>query len=469
MLIHGYSDKGESFSKWKDIIGRQSEDGNEIRPVFEANACNYKTLTNEITIKDIAEAFDRALLHWFEALCEKYELDKAEAANQEFDAIVHSTGMLVIRAWLSTYAHRRGRLKRLVALAPATFGSPLAHRGRSWLGAIFKGNRNFGPDFLEAGAGVLDGLELGSRFTWDLAHKDMFGDKTCYGVGTDTPYVFVFCGNQAYGGPRALVNEPGTDGTVRWAGCPLNSRKISLDLTIDAARDPEKPRFSFSEWKNVDIPVFFVDGLNHGTILTEPKDELTELILEALSVDSEKAFRDVQAKAASRSAAAEPGQDGRGRWQQFVVHAVDERSDPIPDYNIQLIAQDANGSEFPIELMDLQEHPYSSDPSYRCYHVNVDEIYKLASVKKFTKWWVKVIASSGSELVGYTGFGYEERPEKVRPGDREWDAQLEITSLMTNEEVKLFFPWTTTLVELRMNREPVPFDRALASQICSFL
>ncbi len=143
LLIHGYSDTARSFQRWAEVLrqtGRASEDLTII------HACNYATLTNEVTLKDIAEGFDRAL-----------RVQVGLSQGEEFDAIVHSTGMLVIRAWLTTYgqAQRRGRLKHLIGLAPATFGSPLARKGRSWIGAIFKGNRTIGPDFFEAGDNVL--------------------------------------------------------------------------------------------------------------------------------------------------------------------------------------------------------------------------------------------------------------------------------------------------------------------------
>jgi hypothetical protein len=100
--------------------------------------------------------------------------------------------MLVIRQWLSTYPVRRGRLKRLIALAPATFGSPLAHQGRGVLGALFKGDKQVGPDFLEVGDLVLDGLELGSRFTWHLTHQDLLCEEPQYGMHETSPYVFIF-------------------------------------------------------------------------------------------------------------------------------------------------------------------------------------------------------------------------------------------------------------------------------------
>ena len=56
VLIHGYSDKGESFHTWKDILIRERQ----YHP-DDIQICSYRTLTNEVTIKDIAEGFDRAL------------------------------------------------------------------------------------------------------------------------------------------------------------------------------------------------------------------------------------------------------------------------------------------------------------------------------------------------------------------------------------------------------------------------
>ena len=62
-------------------------------------------------------------------------IDEMQASGEleaSFDMIVHSTGGLVARAWLTT--HYRGRaqdcpLKRLVMLAPANYGSKLAATG----------------------------------------------------------------------------------------------------------------------------------------------------------------------------------------------------------------------------------------------------------------------------------------------------------------------------------------------------
>src|ERR1035438_1651124 len=154
VLIHGYSAEGTAFEPLFRSLQSKGVNPTDI------NICTYISLNNEITIKDIAEGLDRAFRN------HKVLGDDA----QEFDAIVHSTGMLVLRSWLTNYGaavganKRLARLKHLIGLAPATWGSPQAHKGRTWLGALVKGNRQLGPDFLNAGdhkdailLGFLDG------------------------------------------------------------------------------------------------------------------------------------------------------------------------------------------------------------------------------------------------------------------------------------------------------------------------
>ena len=212
LLIHGYSAEGKDFRPWKQALEDAGIDSDDIE------IGNYVSLNNEVTIKDLGEGFDRAL---------KLSKFAREIPGNAwtFDAIVHSTGMLVLRQWLTSDPYppdnphsRIRRLKHLVGLAPATFGSPQAKKGRSWLGALVKGAKQLGPDFLNAGDLVLDGLELGSKYTWDLTHRDMLSDTPFYDKGSNTPYVAVFVGNTPYTGITAVSNSPGTDGTVRWAG-----------------------------------------------------------------------------------------------------------------------------------------------------------------------------------------------------------------------------------------------------------
>ena len=445
VLIHGYSDDGASFKVWQRILEQRGYD------IAMVHACSYRSLTNEVTIKDIAEGFDRAL-----------RIQTGLSDDEPFDAIVHSTGMLVIRAWLTAYAGRRERLKHLIGLAPATFGSPLAHKGRSWLGALFKGNRHLGPDFLEAGDRVLDGLELASRFTWDLAHLDLLGDETFYGPTRRTPYVFVFCGNESYGGLRPFFDEPGSDGTVRWASCPLNTRKIILDLTRDPEREGSEKRISVADWKNTDIPLIPVAGKNHGTILSDPGDELAELVDGAFQVSSAASFTQWIEGATKRT---QPARAKIDEWQQFVVRVVDERGDPVPDYNLQIFRRETGraGPDNSIHQFDLDVHTYKGDSSLRCFHVKLADL----DYKNLPNLWVRVIASSGSQLVGYQGFGSEKSGEtSARASDGKWDATLNISSLADDTGIKFFYPFTTTLIELKLNREPLPLTGK--NEVCWF-
>ena len=123
VLIHGYSADGDDFVPLRSALSKQHVAASDI------HICNYVSLNNEITIKDIAEGLERAL--------RTHPVLRDE--KQDFDAIVHSTGMLVLRAWLTnakvpaSQNTRLKRLKHLIGLAPATWGSPQAHKGRTWL------------------------------------------------------------------------------------------------------------------------------------------------------------------------------------------------------------------------------------------------------------------------------------------------------------------------------------------------
>jgi hypothetical protein len=436
VLIHGYSDTAAGFSAWRGIIEGWG------RPTTSVYVGNYVSLTNEVSIKDVAEGFDRALRR-----------EAGLSPDQEFDAIVHSTGMLVIRSWLNSYSEgkeRRARLKHLVALAPASNGSPLAHRGRSWLGSVFKGNRHLGPDFMEAGDEILYGLELASRFTWDLAYDDLIRDNARFRPGPETPFVFTFVGNRNYGFAKSLVtDEEGTDGTVRWAGCALNSRKITIDMMVAPGSD-RAPTTQVSEWANQAHPLVFVNGVNHGTIMSNPPQILQELVRSALAVETADEFTAWNEDALAKARGA---QEKVARWQQFVIRVVDERGDPVTDWNAQLYAQ--KNAKRPLEQFAVDVHVYKRDSSLRCLHVNLDRLQP----DQLTQLHLRLIASSGTQLVAYHGAGSERvsRDGTAMNPDGKWDARIDLTSALGKDGgFNLFFPYTTTFIEICLNREPMP-------------
>jgi len=472
VLIHGYADRGQSFEGWRQSLTALGANAVML------NVCTYITLNNEVTITDIGEALDRAL---------EYELKWEDGRPREFDAIVHSTGMLVLRSWLVRYKGRRGQLKHLVGLAPATFGSPLAQKGRSLLGSIFRGNHDpLSPDFLNAGDRVLDALELGSSFTWDLTHRDLLADPPFYTTGSDTPYVAVFVGDTPYTGIREVINEPGTDGTVRWAGAGFDTRKITVDLTRIPAGSAGKQTVAMSPWANgrLEIPIIGVPGANHATILSDAGStsvggvSLAQLVGEFLeNVSTEDAFSGWLARARSYGSRALQTMDASGDpdargWQQFVIRALDENGDPITDYSVTL-CRDATGLPGAV-LQEFEEdvHPYRADPSFRCFHVNLPiEVLPSESgtgpqsaETSQQHLYIRLNASTGTPLLQYQPYDGQGKPIPLNP--KNGDVMLDITSLTTDKD-RLFFPYTTTLIEIRMNRETLPLDAV--SQLLYFL
>jgi pimeloyl-ACP methyl ester carboxylesterase len=472
LLIHGYSSDGAAMIPLQTALTEALQRLHV--PVIDINIGNYVSLNNEITIKDLGEGLQRAI----------QETPKLQG-EAEFDAVVHSTGILVVRAWLSNHPSTVGsnarlqRLKHLIGVAPATWGSPQASQGRTFIGALVKGNRQFGPDFMNAGDQILDGLELGSKFTWDLAHLDMLGKQPYFGPGADTPYVAVFIGNQGYTGIDSVANEPGTDGTVRWAGCGMNTRKITLDLTefpIDAEGNRTDTRVSITPWASdarLNVPMIAVDGKNHGTLISDPEPGMVELIAKFLSTVESPASYDAwvtEAVSYSQKGLAKmqwgPGEatsavgkameyvghllrfagkplDG---WQQFVIHARDEHGDPVKDFLIQVFRPDGT----PVPELYADVHAYTTDESYRCFHVQLDKGMCAAGAPLE----VHIRASAGTALVGYRGYGTD-NVAKAMSADAD-PVVLTIPGELPGGG-SLFHPFTTTLVEIVLDRKPYPF------------
>ena len=478
VLIHGYSAEGRDFETLKQALVSRGIESKDIA------ICNYVSLNNEVTIKDIAEGLDRAF--------RMHQVFGNE--TQEFDAIVHSTGMLVLRAWLVNAGApatnpRLKRLKHLIGLAPATWGSPQAHKGRTWLGALVKGNRQLGPDFLNAGDRVLEGLELGSKFTWDLAHQDLLGPEPFYDNGPDTPYVTVFIGNTPYDGLASVANDPGTDGTVRWSGCSLNARKITIDLTRVPVANAS--RLSITPWASdrLDIPMIPVDGRNHGTLISDPDPGMVDLVADFLKVGEPggEAHNDWLARARKYGEAAlpkmitNPGAGGAGLegdvkkffghilghsgsaelegWQQFVVFASDSRGDGVNDYMIEVLTQQEDGEWVPFHEMSTDVHAYGPDSSYRCFHVRLPAGLSSGNVKLRAR----INASSGTELLAFQGYSSE---ATTQLGATVEPVEIDLEDL-GNGNGTMFYPFTTTLIQIKLNREPLPMDKV--SRLLTFL
>ena len=386
--------------------------------------------------------------------------------------------MLVLRSWLTNYGARRARLKHLIGLAPATLGSPLAHKGRGILGSIFKGNHDsLIPDFLNAGDQVLDALELGSRFTWDLAERDLLADPPFYTKDDKTPYVAVFIGDTPYSGMRKVVDEPATDGTVRWAGAALNTRKIIVNLARNPGGGILQSSVEMTDFADgrLDIPMIGVPGANHATILSHAENTKSNgLVLADLvayfiqNVNSEAAYAtwipDLWGASYPKNECFRERPAKKG-WQHFVTRANDEKGNPISDYSITLSFK-KDGPEKTLQDFEEDLHAYRTDPSYRCFHVNLPE--EVLNVLNETnqgnnddgangnaKLYVRINASTGTQLLKYQPYDREENPLPVDPDNGE--ILLDISDMLSSTS-RLFFPYTTTMLEIRISRETAPID-----------
>jgi hypothetical protein len=164
------------------------------------------------------------------------------------------------------------------------------------------------------------------------------------------------------------------------------------------------------------------------------------------------------------------GRHGIDEWQQFLVHAVDERGDAIPDYYVELclITISSSGEELFEVIEDYQPyvHVFSEDPSYRSFQVNLSNVPPEAR----NSLGIRVTALSGTDLVAYHGLGsgsftpqgdYRfsniDPDERIHDEDGKWDARINLSKyLEQHPEIHFFQPFTTTLVELQLNREPMP-------------
>ena len=146
-------------------------------------------------------------------------------------------------------------------------------------------------------------------------------------------------------------------------------------------------------------------------------------------------------------------------WQQFVIHVRDERGDPVTDYMVQVLRQDGGEwTEFPELSTDV--HAYTTDASFRCFHIRLPQ--GICDGKIPLR--VRVSASTGTDLMAYQGYGSDEDGKKMTATAQPVDVDLNTAD---GEVASMFYPFTTTLVEIVLNREPSPLDKV--SDIFRFL
>lgn len=379
-IVHGWSDTSKSFYRLRDFL---QANGHDVAQIWLGD---YVSMDDDVRIEDVAKRMDQTVRSAMEAG------DLAEP----FDLIVHSTGGLVAREWLQT-CHARDLtppVKRLIMLAPANFGSRLAAVGKSMIGRVARGWNNW----FQTGEQMLKALELASPYQWNLARRDLLdphetGQPGPYGA--DRVWPFVITGTRAYSdGLRKIVNEHGSDGTVRAAAANLNT----VGLTLDFATDPLAP--AVRRWRprtDLRFPCAVVPDRDHGSV-TQPavvsgggaSDLTGRLILEALACDSVERYAAIEAEwaqisedtgalahdADSRAAMFPdnaPDAQAYHQHMQVLVHVRDDHGRPVDDYFLEFFSPRAEGEReavfFHREVLS-HVHRNTIDPSFRCLFID---------------------------------------------------------------------------------------------------
>lgn len=348
LIVHGWNDSSKSFRALARFLNRR---GYEAKLLWLGD---YISRDDDLRVEDVARRMGEVI----DERMADGRLDKS------FDMVVHSTGGLVARAWLTT--RYRGcadqcPMKRLVMLAPANYGSKLAAAGKSLLGRVVKGYDNW----FETGQRILDDLELASPYQWELAQRDVLvapgggGDRY---YGADRVWPFVIVGTHPYASfLRQIVNENGSDGTVRVCAANLNARGVTIDFS-----QPD-PANQFREWDSrleCDVPLAVLPTRTHGSVVdpdrsdpanregitetTEEKAELGKLILEALGCADFDAYRKIQVrwdkeiteKTVERRLAPPPGSkaDYFHQYMQLNAYVVDNHGKPVEDYFLEFFS-----------------------------------------------------------------------------------------------------------------------------------
>jgi hypothetical protein len=429
VVIHGWSDSSKSFEKLSRHLA-----ANGIEDVRHIRLGNYVSLDDDVTFDDLAAALEKA-----------WTAQKIPVAPRTVDVIVHSTGALVIRHWMTRYkTATTNPVFRLLMLAPANFGSPLAHKGRSFVGRVvkgFKSDRRF-----QTGEKILMGLEMASPFSWQLALRDRFSATDWYGPGRILCTVLV--GSSGYTGISAAANEDGSDGTVLVSTANLNPILVEMDF----CNDPQKPVLKVTKARGATAFVR-LNPENHSSIAYKERDfrsnQTLGFIKAALSVtdatfDAHVANCDAVSAQMRAASASEKSAHG---FQNTVVRLTDSQDDNVADYFLEFFAKqaDRNVADDKVTAV-IQErvlgkvHVYSENCAYRSIKFDTTTLASEVQAKD-RPLYVSITAMPDvrkTRSVGYSTFGWDDI------------GSIKLTVARQNQ---LFAPDRTALIDIKIRRE----------------
>lgn len=431
VVLHGWSDQAGSF---RPLVRRLVEAG--LRDdVAEIHLGDWLSLDDEVTFADLSAAMMRA-----------WQDHGLPLSPRSVDVLAHSTGALVVRHW--QHQHFRPEttpLHRFLMLAPANYGSPLAHMGRSLFGRAVKGWR--GSRLFETGTHLLRGLELASHYTADLARRDWFSDQHWFGPGR--VLATVLTGNTGYTGIQAVANKPGSDGTVRVASANL----AAASLNVDFSTDPARPTYRYSADNLNRVAFGVMDGEDHSSICAKgggPRNARSlPAMLRALNLDDD-GLEDWMAELAEENKAlTERRHNGRSShhfgYQDTIFQVKDQYGQPVTDYAIEFFVNGDSGRrgrrmtrDF-IEQVIANVHVFRGDSSRRSFLIDCRALDRVLD-REDDQLFVSITATPDihRRQVGFRTYT---------------DADIGDLALTRGQISSLFQPHRTLFVDLTLRRE----------------
>jgi hypothetical protein len=484
-IVPGYSDEDFSFLPLANLLNAEGLYSREnIRSI------EYASLDDQVDFRDFADKFDKTYDEFIQA-----------HPGQRIDVLAHSTGSLVVRAWL--YLRRKRQQVRnqpvdvpidhLFLFAPANFGSDLAKSGRSALNAVrvtFTKNRNKeatldgnrGP--FETGKKVLEGLEPASPIQWelsngDLHHETYFGEHDPSGLCC---FPFVFAAGRAEKSLASLIvkelQKDGTDSTVRIAGTSLNTRLCKLRFNLKPAVEWDSELIADTEnhrkYQEIAFAIFgeydHCGIINENGLFKKPQNErdaaewkpclpstwqpldLLKKAKEVRTPDSYKLVTEEFDRITQSYIEPKKTIDEQGIFQQFFFKVSDDTGQNIPDFFILFLIYNNDPvtgmrsenkeltKDFRSRFGDKTDlHIHSVDSSHGMLMLDITRVedFVETQLRNGQQIVLRVVAKSP-----YNGVTFPESQyiifEKGSPS----------TSV-----IKFFAPFTTTLVNVILGRQ----------------
>lgn len=494
-IVPGYSDEDFSFLPIKNLLVAEGlYDANNIKSI------EYASLDDQVDFRDFGDKFD-----------DVYNKFTKNLPNPRIDILAHSTGSLVVRAWLYMRRIRQKKtgqpldvpVDHLFLFAPANFGSDLAKIGRSGLNAVrvtfTKMNKDFtlkgNQDPFETGKRVLEGLEPASPTQWELSIGDLH-TETYFGEHDESNskdnksksehdesksdkfcFPFIFAAGKAEKTLESIIvkelQKDGTDSTVRIAGTSLNTRMYTLrsnavitQIELDDELTPEGERRKyekiafaiFGKYDHCGIindngafrrPGNINDANNSNPTLPNTWEPL-ELLIKAKKVKTPQEYKElVQEFSQITQNYINPKKtiDKEGIFQQFFFKVTDDTEQSVKDFFVQFFVYDKQKKSYDNELTkkfrnlfgdNTSFHFHSVDNSYGVLMLDITRVGRfVGSLGNHHQIKLKITAKSA-----YNGVSFP-------------DSEFVIFDRGTafNSQVAFFFPFTTTLVKVILDRQ----------------